>query len=1501
MNFDDKLEKDIKILINYIIFQKELCDSIVISKTSKYFKCYSNCYLTNVILWHKYHCYQFEQILITLLDDESKKFKPLNNKPITGNIEIINKIYDSFKEYISIYQEYFKESEINYIKSNLDNQNKFNIIFEDIKYDEKIVAYPTDFEIVDEFVFNELNRRFNTFSEKNYLKCEIIVNEGNIIINYEKSHNNRNASSSLLIGEANNDSFFNLKYFINFFEEKNRKEIFGDFLKNSYENINKKYETYFIHVNPNFIQFNDNKMNFDENHIDNKIIKLFLFLFLFEEEIEQNKKNNINMNGNRNYYLINKSWMDIYKNYYDYQNLFAHFEDMKKNKSFNYNYKQLLECINNKNYKKGNVFIYELIKQIPLNILEKLESKKKSQNDLISKINNEHLSINETIFKIETKNKNMFKYIHIYGKNAIINYELFDLFIKLESDEIKKSIKEQTIKIEGLFGENKLFIKSELNPNDSKASYFLLNTGYINRNLFNPSILIYFYKKKDFEEMITYLNNNCFSKYVHNFNLIDNSSCFIQNSEMKNIGKIYRINTLSKEIKEILGNDNVIKPEGMKLLKLILYFIIFNKEIKFPIVNIRKKSGYSVKVDFINEIQKLKTYKIIDEYINKNTNIKEIININFYKSIDELSELVQKQFDIKINKEINNENESINSYTNSYNIDLEYISINKSNYYFANNFILLSEELYSLFKRWAFSENDPYEYFIGSNKVFIINENDKCILVYHIKEKYLLNLEFILYFEYSINPVLNRIDIKNFNNINDLLLLGNNNDIVPIFSSKENKIGYIFKYNYLNRDYTYKHEYPKLKKIFVLYLQYQKLKERKNDKKFNEYYILNKKWLQKYKEYFDFASISKEIEANNTIKDIIKSLTIKDDGDKFISEKKVYLMYKSLQNKIKNNIIEKEEKFDYGYKNSETKIPQLNSLNYLDEKNQARAVFYLDDFEIIDARIYNYLFKNINTEIYTETKFFVFKTGGLKNETKKVLCTFDKNRIIIKLINTDNLIDNPDIKGMLYIGQLNSSFIFEIECLLLYYDVELMNEHIKIIEDSIGFNDFSEQFLYCKINIKVLYVENKVCGIAIKKNQNLFWNTKYNGNDLISKYFTFTPKVGIDKIKNSYFINSILQSFCHTEEFASFFKYNNLINELEKNFSKTKKNLLASSFTILIDKLWPDEGKGKEFSQKSFYPLDFILKIEDMCPIIKNSKSYCSKDFINFIIMTLHEELNQKIESVNINFNSNFNYANSFNIFYQTYLKNFCSKISELFYAIQQTQTQCLNCGNSQYNFQAYFYLYFSLEEVKKYFINKLEEEILNNPIENKIKDKKEKFGNNSENNININRDNNATKYEKEKEKLDKFNNNIISLYDCFEYYQKKDILTDNDQILCNYCAQTVNAEYSSSLTTSPKILILILDRGEHFQTKIKLEFDLMFDIINFVVLKNQSTKYKLISIITYIKEKEDNEQCIAHCLSPIDNKWYTYNDSNVKEVTDIKNEVIDFGLPHILFYERIE
>ena len=246
MNIDNKIERDIKILINHIILQKELQDAITISKTSQFFKRYSNFYLTNITLWYKYKCYIFYNILITIFNDEAKKFKPFNNKPLAGNIKLINKIYNSFNEYISEYPDCFNEKEINHIKSNLNNQEKFIIINNSIKLDEKIVIYPTNFEIVDEFIFNELNKRFDNFSEKNYLKCEVIINEEKIIINYDKSNNKQKISSFLLIGESNNDSLFNLKYLINFCEENNRKEVFEDFLKNKYETIIKKYESYFI-------------------------------------------------------------------------------------------------------------------------------------------------------------------------------------------------------------------------------------------------------------------------------------------------------------------------------------------------------------------------------------------------------------------------------------------------------------------------------------------------------------------------------------------------------------------------------------------------------------------------------------------------------------------------------------------------------------------------------------------------------------------------------------------------------------------------------------------------------------------------------------------------------------------------------------------------------------------------------------------------------------------------------------------------------------------------------------------------------------------------------------------------------------------------------------------------------------------------------------------------------------------------------------------------------
>ena len=43
----------------------------------------------------------------------------------------------------------------------------------------------------------------------------------------------------------------------------------------------------------------------------------------------------------------------------------------------------------------------------------------------------------------------------------------------------------------------------------------------------------------------------------------------------------------------------------------------------------------------------------------------------------------------------------------------------------------------------------------------------------------------------------------------------------------------------------------------------------------------------------------------------------------------------------------------------------------------------------------------------------------------------------------------------------------------------------------------------------------------------------------------------------------------------------------------------------------------------------------------------------------------------------------------------------------------------------------------------------------------------------------------------------------------------------------------------------------------------------------------------------------MAACKSPIDNKWYRYNDAFVSPITNIQKEIIEFGTPYILFYQK--
>ena len=62
--------------------------------------------------------------------------------------------------------------------------------------------------------------------------------------------------------------------------------------------------------------------------------------------------------------------------------------------------------------------------------------------------------------------------------------------------------------------------------------------------------------------------------------------------------------------------------------------------------------------------------------------------------------------------------------------------------------------------------------------------------------------------------------------------------------------------------------------------------------------------------------------------------------------------------------------------------------------------------------------------------------------------------------------------------------------------------------------------------------------------------------------------------------------------------------------------------------------------------------------------------------------------------------------------------------------------------------------------------------------------------------------------------------------------------------------------------------------------------------------KYELIGIIFSNFDSGINEQYFTYCKSPVNKKWYCYNDSNIQNIKDPTKE--NKGIPYILFYQKI-
>ena len=368
-------------------------------------------------------------------------------------------------------------------------------------------------------------------------------------------------------------------------------------------------------------------------------------------------------------------------------------------------------------------------------------------------------------------------------------------------------------------------------------------------------------------------------------------------------------------------------------------------------------------------------------------------------------------------------------------------------------------------------------------------------------------------------------------------------------------------------------------------------------------------------------------------------------------------------------------------------------------------------------------------------------------------------------------------------------------------------------------------------------------------------------NDIVEELLVeeYNPSLGLMKMENPSYLNSFIQCFAHIPDIT-----NKVINlHLDENFSKTLPNLkLTKNYrNLLINCFFPEKLFNME--KQAYNPTKFRNAINELNPLFQNNNEIELKEYINFFILKLHDELNTKKDALSQNneMNNNEPEIKNENEELISFLKSFTEKnnsiISKTLYGITKYTLYCNQCQNTFYNFHCYSHLYFNLDNVLDYKINRYHREDLD-----------------------------------------------LNLNDCLDYYQKAETLRGDNGIFCPSCKVQTESTSIKNIYSTKNVIIFILDRnsGDKFNQTF-INFDEILNLRDYVEYKKEGEKHRekffLGGVINYyVGDNEQNGTYNAFVRMGKRSDWYCYEDENVYSVTldDIKNN----GYPVVLFYHKL-
>ena len=496
------------------------------------------------------------------------------------------KIADSIISYLEFIKKFKKVISNEIIINEPDNNfSKFSYIFRDYNVD----CYIIERNFFDDFKsavnFNDLTSILDPINDENKNKfkneLKIYLNKNPLHINNIKIFSKKKELKEI-VKNFNNYSFINKELLID------GMGISESRLKDNLIKVSKnENNTSLLSVNENFIinikieKVKDNKKSNKRNipeyknlyYVEEITKKIFVLLYYNEKVIKQKIKKNIKDIYNfKKYYLINRNWLNQYKEFYLY-NIIK--EKLDKNCK-NFSYKKAKISLNNILINIGQIKLFAET-QISEKLRNALNLRPKMEKIILkNEINNEY---QQDTYEIKDTDISYDVPSNFY----LINEDIYNLLKKEDFFyNINEDI-ENKISYDILFGNNQIIMKNKLNEKLNPLQKFLNNfLIYFEENKISNEqiknkidnndnyILKYIlnYKKDfffvDFKNIIEKVLYNYISKNAFN---LDKFNCeqIIYNNQKKSLGYFINIGILNEdEIKNLnldSNKDNLTKKE----------------------------------------------------------------------------------------------------------------------------------------------------------------------------------------------------------------------------------------------------------------------------------------------------------------------------------------------------------------------------------------------------------------------------------------------------------------------------------------------------------------------------------------------------------------------------------------------------------------------------------------------------------------------------------------------------------------------------------------------------------------------------------------------------------------------------------------------------------------------------------------------------------------------------------------------------------------------------